>query len=295
LHLEGSIEPETLAELDPGVSVDEARARYAFHDFAGFLEAFKWAVLRLRSPRDYALVAARLFERLREQNVRYAEITLSAGVILWKKQDFGAIYDAVAAASRGCGVEIYWVIDAIRHFGPDHALEVARLAVERAGDGVVAFGVGGDESRGPVEWFTEAFSLARRHGLKLVPHAGETAGPASVWAALHAGADRIGHGFRAIEDPSLVAELARRAVPLEICISSNVATGAVSAIEAHPVRRLYEAGVPVVLSTDDPAIFRTSISREFELAERVFGFSRAELAELARAAFRHAFRPCLGQ
>jgi aminodeoxyfutalosine deaminase len=284
LHLEGSIEPETLREM----GADECGYEYA--DFAGFIEAFKRVTGYLRSPEDYALVTRRLLESLDRQNVRYAEITLSAGVVLWRKQAFAPIYEAVRRAAGESGVEVYWILDAVRHFGPDHAMEVAQLAAERVNDGVVAFGIGGDEARGPAEWFRDAFSFARNHGLRLTAHAGETCGPESVWKALEIGAERIGHGIHSIEDVSLLRELRDRAVPLEICISSNVATGAVPSLAAHPVRRLYDAGVPLILNSDDPAMFRTTLTREYELARDHFGFSERELREMAENSFRHAFR-----
>jgi len=290
LHLEGSVEPETICELEPSLSLDEVRARYHYADFAGFIEAYKWVNTLLRRPEDYALITRRLLERLAAQNVRYAEINLSAGVVLWKGQDFAAVFDAVSeAAATQSAVRVYWILDAIRHFGPEHATEVARLAAGRVHRGVVAFGVGGDEARGPTEWFRDVFRLARDAGLRLVPHAGETVGPESVRAALLVGADRIGHGIRAVEDQVLMRELRERDIPLEICISSNMATGAVPSLAEHPVRRLYEAGVPIVLNTDDPAMFHTTLPREYELARDAFGFSQAELRGLAENGFRYAF------
>ncbi len=179
LHLEGSIEPETLRELAPGCDPAEVRARYRYADFAGFIESFKWVTGHLRAPEDYALITRRLLEKLERQNVRYAEITLSAGVVIWRKQDFSAIYEAVRQAAAESSVEVYWILDAIRHFGVDHAMEVAQLAAERVKDGVVAFGIGGDEARGPAEWFGEVFDFARARGLRLTAHAGETCGPES--------------------------------------------------------------------------------------------------------------------
>ena len=275
VHLEGSIE-------DPD--------GYRFQDFAGFLECFKRASGTLSSPGDYALVTRQLLKRLEAQNVRYAEITLSTGVVLWKKQDFAAVYDAVRAASLESPVRVYWILDAIRHFGSEHAMEVARLAAERVNDGVVAFGIGGDEVRGPAGWFAEVFAWARAQGLRLTAHAGETAGPESIWAALEIGAERIGHGFRAIDDPALVAYLRDRRIPLEVCLSSNVATGVVPRLEDHPVRRLYDAGVPIVLNTDDPAIFHTTLIREYELSRDVLGFSERELNGIRENGFIYAFR-----
>ena len=169
-------------------------------------------------------------------------------------------------------------------------MEVARLAVERAGDRVVAFGLGGDESRGPAEWFGEVFAFCRENGLKLVPHAGENTSAEAVWAALRIGADRIGHGIRAIEEPALVAHLAERKIPLEISITSNVITGSVDGFEAHPVRRLYDAGVPIILNTDDPAMFDTTLNDEYFLAAQRFGFTEAELRGLTEASFEWGFR-----
>lgn len=290
LHLEGSLAPETLRELDSSVTVEEARARYRCEDFAGFIEAFKWAVSFLRSPDDYALAARRLFEDLARQNVRYAEVTLSAGVVLWKGLDFAAVYDAVAREAAQAPMPVWLVLDSIRHFGVEQAMQVAQLAVERAGDRVVAFGLGGDESRGPAEWFGEVFAFCRENGLKLVPHAGENTSAEAVWAALRIGADRIGHGIRAIEDPALVAHLAERRIPLEVSITSNVITGSVDSFEAHPVRRLYDAGVPIILNTDDPAMFNTTLNDEYLLAARRFGFTETELRELAEASFGWGFR-----
>jgi aminodeoxyfutalosine deaminase len=290
VHLEGTVEPMALREIEPSLSEEEIRRRYSFHDFAGFLECYKWATGFLRGPAEYALIARRFLETLARQNARYAEINLSVGVMLLRKLDADAIYDAVRReAARQSAVEVRFIFDAIRHHGAAPAMQVARLAVERAGDGVAAFGIGGDELRGPAQWFGEVFRFARENGLKLAPHAGETAGPESVWAALELGADRIGHGIRSIEDPRLIAHLRDRRIPLEVCITSNLRTGSVRRLEDHPVARLFEAGVPIVLNTDDPAMFGATLNGEYEIAARVFGFGAAELERVARNGFEFAF------
>lgn len=289
LHLEGSVTPELMRELAPALSVEEIRGRFAFSTFAGFLECYKWVVENLRCPEDYALVARHLLASLARQNVRYAEITLSAGVLVWKKQEFAPIYDAVQREAARSPIAVRWNLDAIRHFGAAHAMQVAELAAERVGSGVVSFGIGGDEVRGPAEWFTEVYRFAKASGLRLTAHAGEMAGPESVWGALQLGAERIGHGIGAVDDPALVRHLRDHNIALEICISSNVATGAVESLRAHPVRRLYDAGVPIVLNTDDPGLFNTTLEREYELAGSEFWFSEAELAQIAENGFRYAF------
>jgi aminodeoxyfutalosine deaminase len=290
LHLEGSIEPETLHELDPTIARDELLSLYSYADFGAFLKAFGAIGQRLRTPEDYALVTRRLLDRLAAQNVRYAEITLSAGVVLWKGQEFGPIFDAVRDAASGSQVEVGWILDAVRQFGADQALAVAKLASERAHCGVVAFGIGGDEARGPAEWFTDVFAYARKAGLHLLAHAGESAGPESVWAALRLGAERIGHGIAAVRDLRLIQYLREHDIPLEICITSNLVTGVVKRLEDHPVRQLYDAGVPIVLSTDDPGMFRCTLVDEYRLAARCFGFSQTELSGIAENGFRYAFR-----
>jgi adenosine deaminase/aminodeoxyfutalosine deaminase len=289
LHLEGSVEPETLHELDPATPLEELSALYTYADFDAFLRTFGAIGKRLRTPEDYALVTRRLLERLAAQNVRYAEVIVAAGVVLWKGQDFAPIFDAIHAAASGSPVEVRWILDAVRQFGVEPAMQVVELAAARLDRGVVAFGIGGSEDRGPASWFSDVFAAAHRFGLRLTAHAGEGTSPQSVWAALELGAERIGHGISSIDDPVLVRHLRDRAIPLEVCISSNLVTGVVKRIEDHPVRRLYDAGVPVTLATDDPAMFRCTLVGEYALAARTFGFTQTELAGLARNGFRFAF------
>ncbi len=289
LHLEGSVEPETLCELDPSLTPEEVRGRYEYADFAGFIQSYKWLVEHLNRPEDYALIARRTLARLARESVRYAEITISAGLVLWRGQEFAPIYDALQEVAEESPIEVRWILDATRQWGVEHAWAVARLAAERVGRGTIAFGIGGDEVAGPVEWFGDVFRFALDSGLHLTIHAGESAGPESVWGAVRLGAQRIGHGIRAAGDPKLLAHLRERDIPLEICISSNVATRVVRCLSEHPVRRIYDAGVPIVLASDDPAMFHTTLTREYELAAREFGFTDGELAGIVENGFRYAF------
>jgi len=288
LHLEGTVDRETLMLLDPGVTREAVDAVWRFTSFAGFLDCFKFIAQRLRGPRDYALITRRMMESLARQGVTYAEVTLGAGVVLWRGFDFNSVWRAIREAQRESAekwpVEVWWNLDAIRQFGPDHAMEVARIAAKYVGDGAISFGIGGDEVGGPALGLRHAFAYARDAGLRLTAHAGETDGPESIRAALEVGAERIGHGIRAVEDPDLMRQLREERIPLEVCITSNVKTGAVPSLGAHPVRRLFDAGVPITLNTDDPGVFETDLAREFGLARDVFGFSEAELARIAAAA-----------
>src|SRR5450755_263647 len=286
VHLEGSIEAETLMAIDPSVSRAEVETNLYGRTFEEFLRGYIWVIKRLQTPQHYALATRHLLERLAAQDVTYAEITLSAGVVLWKNQDLAAVYDAIWAESQRSRVKTFWIVDAVRHFGAEPGMRVAEFAVSRRDQGAIAFGIGGDEARGPAEWFRDVFAYARDGGLRLVCHAGETTGPESIWAALEIGAERIGHGIAAARDPELMAKLRESNVPLEVCISSNVCTGVVASVEEHPVRTLYDAGVPIVLNTDDPSFFRTSLTREYELARDVFGLP---VEELAANSFRYAF------
>jgi adenosine deaminase/aminodeoxyfutalosine deaminase len=290
LHLEGSLTPATLRELEPSLSAEEIESNYRTSgDFSSFLRAYVWALGFLRTPDDYALVLRRLLERLEAENVQYAEITISAGVILRRGQDFEAIFSALCKECTSSPVQVRWILDAVRQFGAAEAMAVAELAAAYRDRGVVAFGIGGDELAGPVEWFAEVFRYARREGLHLTIHAGETAGPRSIWGALELGAERIGHGVTAAEDPELLTALRERNVPLEVCLTSNVATGAVRDLSSHPLPRFLEAGVPVVLNTDDPGLFGVTLTHEYELAASRFGLRESDLQRLAENGFRYAF------
>jgi aminodeoxyfutalosine deaminase len=293
LHLEGTVDRETAMLLDPDVSKETVDSMWSFTDFAGFLDCFKFIAQRLRGPEDYAFVTRRMIERLGGQGIEYAEVTLGAGVVLWRGFDFDAVWKAIREAQKEAEkqwpVKVWWNLDAIRQFGPDHAMTIARLAAKYVGDGVISFGIGGDELRGPALLLRDAYGYAKDAGLRLTAHAGETDGPDSVRAALLVGAERIGHGIRAVDDVDLMRILREEQIPLEICITSNVRTGAVRSRDAHPVRRLFDAGVPITLNTDDPGVFETDLAREFAVARDCFGFSDSELGEVAGAAERFRF------
>ena len=299
LHLEGSIEPATLAEIsqryhDP-LTPEEAEELYRYQDFTGFILAFKAAAQRLRSPEDYETITYNLMRRLRNENVLHAEVYVSVGVCLWRQQDFDAIFEGLERGrergQRDFGVSLLWIFDAVRQFGAEAAREVVEKAVQFRDRNVAGIGIGGDERQAAPELFRDSYRYAADHGLRLTAHAGETTGPESIWGALNLKAERIGHGLNAWQDRELMAELVERQIPVEICLTSNLETNCCPRLEEHPLRKYFDAGVMVTLSTDDPAMFHTSLNREYTLAQKVFGFSDEQLREIARNGFEASFLP----
>ncbi len=307
LHVEGSIRPSTAVELAArhGVALteEEARKRYRYSDFDGFLSAFAWVVSFLREPADYALITRRLAEELLAEGVVYAEVITAVGVMLWQRQDAAANFAAMAEAAREYetrGLSIRWLPDAAWQFGPDAALEVARRVVRWKDMGVVGFGMGGDEMMFEFREFRPAFDLAAEHGLRRTAPAGEVGPPAKIRDAVELlGAERIGHGIAAIHDRAVADLLIERHIPLEVCPTSNVCTGALAkqlgkpdaTLADHPLPRLLAAGVPVTLSTDDPAMFHTDLLSEYAACAAPLGLPPAAVLRLLAASFEHAFLP----
>jgi aminodeoxyfutalosine deaminase len=324
LHLEGSVQPVTLAELsrrhptplpaennryhpDPksGDELDEEAVRqlYNYKDFQGFLLAFKAVTERMRTPEDYELVTYELMRQLRSENVLHAEVYVSVGVVHWRGQEFTPLFLGMERGrergARDFGVSLLWIFDAVRHFGVAEAQRVVDLAKhlrdaqvrERQESSIVGIGIGGDETRAHAKDFREIYQHAASHGLRLTAHAGESVGPDSIWGALNIKAERLGHGLHAMEDAELVEHLVEQQIPVEVCISSNVATGCCMRVEDHPVRKMFEAGIMITFNTDDPAMFHTSLAREYQLAQDVFGFTDEQLREIARNSFEASFLP----
>jgi adenosine deaminase len=306
LHLEGSIQPPTVCELTArhGASVteDEVRRRYAYRNFPEFIEAFIWVTSFLRDPQDFALIARDLAEHLLTQNVVYAEVTLSIGVMLLRKQQPEANFEALLHATEpfeSRGLRFRWVFDAARQFGVDAAMQVVESAKRCNSKAIVAFGIGGDELRIPTEDFRPVYDRAGEIGLHRLMHAGEVGGPEKIREAVEIlGVERIGHGIAAIHDPALMDLLAERKIPLEICPASNIKTAALAkqlrlenaTIEDHPLPKLLRHGIPIVLSTDDPAMFHTTLNEEYANGARM-GLREDELNRIVEMGFQYAFLP----
>ncbi len=299
LHLEGTIEPATLLELrqrrGEQVTPAEIEALYRYDDFPGFLLSFKNITEQLRTPEDYELITYRLMQKLKEENILHAEVYISVGVCLSRKQEFDAIFEGLhrgrARGARDFGVSLLWLFDAVRQLGPEAAQKVFELALRYNDREVVGVGIGGDEQKGPPELFRDAYAWAADHGLRLTAHAGENGPPESVWGALNLRAERIGHGLTAFHDSDLVEELAQRQVPVEICLTSNLRTGLCPNLNDHPAKSYFDRGLMITLNSDDPAMFGTTLAREYHIAQQTFGFTDEHLRELARNSFEASFLP----
>lgn len=299
LHLEGAVAPATLLELrrnhGENASLADTEPLYRYTDFASFLMAFRDVSAHLRGPEDYELATYRLMQQLKEETVLHAEVYVAVGVCLYRKQNFDAVFEGLergrARGARDFGVSLLWIFDATRHFGVEEAQKVFELAVRYRDRHVAGVGIGGDEVKAPPELFRGVYGYAEDNGLRLTAHAGETGPPESIWGALNLHAERIGHGLSAGQDPDLIEELAYRQIPVEICLTSNLRTGCCKSAAEHPVKNYFEQGMMVTLNTDDPALFGTTLAREYQFAQETFGFTDEHLRELARNSFEASFLP----
>lgn len=304
VHLEGTVRPETLLELGrrhgityPFQNALAARDWYRFRDFPHFIEVFMAVCDALLTSEDLERITYELGEDAHRQSIRYLEVIISPTTkgdprgkgtpdVYWAGVTAGA-----RRVARDFGVVMRFHIDGVRSRAPEHVMALARWAAERLDQGLVGFNLGGTEVNFPASRHREAIAYAHDAGLGISLHAGETVGPESVWDALEAGAQRIGHGVTSIDDPALVEHLVNEAIVLEVSPSSNVCLGVVSSWAEHPIRRLSDAGVLVTVNSDDPPMFDTDLTQEYLRLASVHGFSGRELAELSLRAMNAAFLP----
>lgn len=309
VHLEGSIRPSTLLTLArhnnvtlPVSTLAEMREWFRFRDFPHFIEVYSAITRCLKTAEDYELIAYEFGVEMARQHVRYAEVTVSVSTHRYVQNIahdtfFGGLNVGRERARREFGVVIQWVFDIVRDI-PDErerrrrAEYTTAAAIEAINDGVVALGLGGYEVGYPPEQFADWFDRALAAGLHSVPHAGETVGPASVWGAVRSlGAERIGHGVRSIEDAELVTYLATHRVPLEICPLSNLCLGICPNLASHPLPRLYAAGIPVTVNSDDPPLFNATLNQNIGALYEPFRFSLDTIDEIVLNGVRHSFLP----
>ncbi len=303
LHLEGSMSPATVRGLverhDADVAdlwPDGVPEHFSFDDFPHFGRQYITGLSLLRTPEDLATITDDLAATLAAQNVRYAELTTTAYTHFAAGRSHRDYCDGLNEGRRRAarrGVDIGWVIDIPRDLeGPDSTATIDYVEGPDTPDGLVAFGLGGYEVGFPAAWYVEPFARARALGLRSVPHAGETEGADSVRSAIDdLGADRIGHGVRAIEDPDLVRRIVDDGVFLEVCPTSNLLLGVVDDLTEHPFPALLDAGVRACLNTDDPGWFDTNLLTELSIGSTTFGLSRADHVRLQRDALDASFAP----
>ncbi|MGB9357283.1 MAG: adenosine deaminase [Acidimicrobiia bacterium] len=293
LHLEGAIPVPTLWELiehhggDPLIKTEAQLVDwFTYSDFAHFMETWNWMNGFLRTYDDFTFASEAVARHLVAQNIVYAESFFSPSDF----RDHGLKPQGIAKAIRAGldrvdGVEIALIVDLVRDRGPEGTAQtLAAIKEVSAEAGIIGIGIGGFEAAHPPEQFAGVYNDAREAGFRLTAHAGEEAGPESVWGALLAlGAERIGHGVRAIEDPRLIEYLVERQIPLEVCPTSNLRTGVVAHWDQHPVGRLIDAGVKVTINTDDPAMFDATLAEEFSILEGQFGLDDAAIKRLSLA------------
>ncbi|MGK5677861.1 adenosine deaminase [Actinoplanes sp. URMC 104] len=302
VHHVGSASPRIVAELaarhegaSPVPADPEALAEYfAFRDFAHFIDVYLSVVDLIRDDEDVRVLTFEVARELARQQVRYAELTVTPYSSVRRgiaaEAFCAAIEDARRAAAAEFGIELRWCFDIPGEAGLASAEETLRIALEQQPAGLISFGLGGPEIGVPRPQFKPYFDKARAAGLHSVPHAGETTGPQTVWDAVRElGAERIGHGIAAAQDPELLAHLAEQQIALEVCPTSNVRTRAVATLDDHPLARIVAAGVPVSINSDDPPMFGTTLEHEYEVAARLLGLDDRGVADLARAAVRQSF------
>jgi aminodeoxyfutalosine deaminase len=301
VHLEGSILPRTLLKLAqrnhgslPADNEAGLAELYKFRTFDQFLESYIMITSCLRTPDDYHLIAYEYGSECARQNIHYAEVTFTILTntrltnLSWQEILQG-LNAGREQAHADFGVWWQWVFDIVRNL-PDTQVPVLDIALAARDLGVVALGLGGSEAGFPPELFVDMFGRAERENLHRVPHAGEISGPQSVWSAiklLHA--ERIGHGVRSIEDPTLIEYLKSSRLPLEICPTSNICLKVYTDYAHHPLRKLWDTGLLLTIGSDDPPMFGTDLNHEYQVLVKEFDFTQPELEQISLNAIQASF------
>ena len=289
LHLEGAIPHEALWELvqkyggESSVpNLQALKEKFQFRDFPHFIQTWGWKNQFLQEYEDFVFIAEAVARDLMQQNIRYAEVFYTPSDFFRRGLETQRLTDVIRSGlSRVPGIEIALIADACRDNGPKNADRVLSDINDVKNLGVIGITIGGSEQVYPPEPFAEVYEKARQLGFHTTAHAGEAAGPESIWGAIKSlKVERIGHGTRAIEDDALVDYLAEHRIPIEICPISNVRTRVVESIEKHPVRRYFDRGIPISINTDDPKMFGNSLSEEYQALETKLGFSREEIRRI---------------
>lgn len=299
-HLEGCAPPDFIKGLAAEKKIDiskifTADGGYAFRDFDHFLKVYEAACTTLQTPEDFRRLTMAVLEETAFHGVVYMETFVSpdfcgGGDLAAWKDYLAAIEDAAAEAEETLGITLKGIVTGIRHFGPEACKPAARCAAETFGDFIVGYGMAGGEMVGRPGDYRYSFDVAREAGMPLTCHAGEWGGAAMVSETLcDLKVSRIGHGIGAISDPALIEEIAEKEIVLEVCPGSNVVLKAVKDWDSHPIAKLRDAGVKVTVSTDDPPFFHTTMTDEYEMLHRTFGWDEGDFRALNETALAAAF------
>jgi len=289
IHLEGAIPHQTMWQLIQKYGGDKTTKTYnqllkkfEYRNFSQFIEVWSWKNQFLREYEDFTLIARSVADDLANQNIKYAEMFYSPS--LFKKNKLQTQY-ITESISKGFNkikdLKIRLIADLVRDYGPDNENITLEEVNEVKELGVIGIGIGGSEHQFPPEPFDKLFEKARKYGFYTNAHAGEAAGPESIWGTIeNLHVDRIGHGTRAGEDKELLDYLAGTRLPLEVCPLSNIKTNVVKSPQDHPVKKFYKHGILMSINTDDPKMFGNSLEMEYQFLENEIGFSKEEICLL---------------
>jgi adenosine deaminase len=288
LHLEGAIPLETLWQLIKKYGGDKSitnigllEEKFKYRDFSHFLEIWLWKNAYIREYEDFTFISRAVLKDLVRQNVKYAEIFISPSEFR-STMEVQKIIEAISKSIvENTEIRVNLIVDVVRNLGPENAMRTLYEIIEVKDHGIIGIGLGGAEKEFPPELFADVYEKARKAGFRTTAHAGEAAGPKSIWGAiLSLGVDRIGHGTRAIEDYKLMEYLADNKIPVELCPLSNLRTRVIDSIEDHPVKTFIEMGIPVSINTDDPKMFGNSLSEEYQVLKDSFNFSDEDIRRI---------------
>ena len=303
LHLEGAFTFEFLFSLinkyggDPSIQcIEDIEKKFIFKDFPNFIDIWFWKNQFFRAPEDFEASTYFTLQNLHRQNVIYAEVFYSP----WDFVQFGLSVEAITEATlsgihrakKDFGIKCQLIADLCRDYGAETAIDRFKQIIPYRDQGLIGIGLGGSEQKFPPEPFAAVFRLAARKDFHRVAHAGEAAGPESVWGAIKKlGVERIGHGVRAIEDQTLVEFLKEKQIPLEVCVTSNLKTAVFPSLEIHPIKQFFERGLLVTINSDDPAMFGATIRDEFIFLYEKLDFTPESIKELSINSVNASFLP----
>jgi len=302
IHIVGSTRPETLLWISkegglkqPFETAKDVRRFFQYRDFSHFIKVYTMVFRCITRENQFERITYEMLEDEARCNVRYVEASFSAPDHIKEGLDYGLMLDAinrgVYRAYRDFGIQCNLRIDLVRNYGPNVGMQVLDW-IENKGHNIVSIDIGGSEEKFPPKPFAPVYQKAKKMGLHLVAHAGEAAGPESIWDAInYLKVEHIGHGITARQDPKLIAYLRKRGIAVEMCPTSNLRTGVIPSLQNHPIKTFFDKGIKVTVNTDDPSMFNTNMNNEYLQLHRQLNFTVSELLELTLNAIDSSFLP----